>query len=1438
MLSKTSCLRRLMQAFALVALVAAPLAAQLDTRLQAGKTDFLDLYQKTSTELKPEIVTVFDFSGSMNRLMFHPLFPNNWDDEDRTSTASTYTNVCVVVNAAGTALSSVRFGTTAGNTTVTISGRSYTIGGAPKTTSGIRTNILVKPDGTEVLPADVNALPSADPTAAAAFNSADLDWNTALGTRSQDARNWVRAASHVRMECTYGGVTRNIDFPLNWAALPTKGWKTSLGVVVGDTLGDGSSPYVISSTLPRDTVMDPKTSIWYDLDTNYLGTQNNNVMLRRVSNDQTANIGNDTGTSVRLFRTRYIEWCFWGQDGSGNYCIPDAISTSLTAIDPASVGTGTLTYTTARKQAFANLLPNRNRIQAIKEAAIRTWLSYQDKVYWAFRSLASTGATVSQTTSAPATIVVPGVDDNTQSGNETWNLLNKDTDNGVRRIAKLIPNGGTPLTQSHARVYAQMQNVDPFSRVEKSPDDAPQDCMKHFMILFTDGAPNETPMPSEATVANFPYVGGAAAGNLALKGNASSLNSGGTYFNSPTLAGVAAHGGNLNIGAMVDPLTVTYPSSGSVGAFAPFWIKKRGISPDAMTFTYPHPIQTMTVGVSLGVNWASSTPAQPIALNNLPIPLNTDISSAKYRLLATAAFGDPLKTTYNMATAKPFTVTAGVTDPDSVYFFDASTPETLVNNLDRAFKEAVAIANQSATATPTVPFVGLGLSSQIYLGNFTPPKDGGPIWPGDLLMFPTRQVNGQTVILDKSGATATALNATTAMWSAAAALGSNRKWDQRKVYTRLPATASVPNPPLVPLAFRPATGPTTNFDAIKAKVATTLSTDDAKNNLIKFMLGADLAKPGNPNRDTIMGDVINSAPAAVEYTLTAAVKTGLPPVLAAASAAHSDARFRVVFVGTNQGTYHALGEISWVDVSDPAKPLTYGVADELWAFMPTDFLANLDYMQTVSTHRFLADGSPYIYHLDLAAGSAIVGNGTVDNTEISRVIFGLRKGGRSYYALNISDPFNPSMAWAIAADESATIPNSRIETSDPTTARAVVNNLGFSTSSLAVGRVAYGSPVVTLRDALFLGGGLSTDDIDAQFAPALLGRSALAVDVIKGTILQAWDFTTGTTAQPTMGPVAAGLVPFEYFLNSGLAQRAYFTDFKGGLWALGSGGSTTASDGKNYRRDTSNLDAWTIDGSVGSALSVRKIYGGDANEYISTLPAPFLTGNVPSNAGTIPVGIAFISGDRNNPLDRNYVAATTPTRHRTAVLFDYQDTATGAIPFKPADLYAVPNTAPGTTPNEVIPGNPSFYLANSKRGYSIALPPKAGNFIPKGVNEPLVLGGALFFAYFTPTLSDPCSGGSGITSSNRVCDVLYPVYQGNSAVVTNTYGAACQSGNVFAWTGVATNFSARSTVAVNQGGVVSIGGSGAPGSNQMQIQTIFGQLKDRLPRPRTWRTVR
>ena len=1399
---------RVLAILGLAALFSAPLSAQLDPRLQKDKTDFLDLYQQTNTQtLKPEIVTIFDFSGSMDSIMYHPKYPNN-DLTDSDSSALMRFNL---VKTGGTWVCTA---------TLNINGWALTA------SSSSATNPLIRPDGSVLTASDIDSKYVA--------SSPALPGETA-SPKSADVRNWVRCLSHVRF--TQNG--RTLDIPVPWTILDDS----------SVTPGTNEFRKQYMGWPLKMTILDPNTGAApgteYEMDTLYRIPGNplidsaspaglTSMTLGRGSYS-TGNYG--SGTAVYdMYRSAYFTWLF--SNASAAY-IPDASSTG--------------------GAAFKNGIPGRSRAQAVKDAAMRTWAKHYNKVLWAYRFLNSSGTDPEYNHSSmynDSRRIIPSdprVTKQYGGSQRGWYLLNKDSITGLTRLAAYQAWYGTPMTHAVGNTLAQLNDPNSiFNDVETTANNLkPVDCMKHFLILFTDGVPSNYGGDQNT---NTPYLSGntfdANAGNGAVIASKPSMDPGGSYFNPINMAAVAAHLGDT---ALVNHMTPpaypgagTYSTSGgtAVQNWLPFYIKERGAGTDLLTFNKPHPIYTMTVGVSL----AGSV---------------TDNLSPKKRLFLAAAFGDPnLKHVDDVTTLKPFQLTnpADPTskDPNSVFFFDAASPQTLVDNLDQAFASAVALTGNNATSKPTVPFVGLGLASEIYLGTFQIPSSGGPVWSGDLQMFPTRQENGQTVILDKTGAIASVVNNTTAMWTAADALYA-RGWANRKVFTRLPATSGVPNPPLVPFAYRPTSGSTAAFDAIKAYVGPSTLNDDAKNKLIEFVLGANTSSAASPlpsrvahpapQSDVlgIMGDVIDSAPAAVEYTLTDAIKTQLPTSLASA-ASNPGARFRVIFVGTNLGMLHAFGEVSWPDSTvDPTKPpLTRGVVDELWAFVPTDLLAHLDYLQGINPHRFMVDGSPYVYHLDLPpTPTAVLGNGTVDSTETARVIFGLRKGGRSYYALDIHDPFNPAMSWALSPDEVTSNPgilDSRIEASNPSVAKTLVQNMGFSSSNLAVGRVAYGSPAVHLRDALFLGGGFSTPDIDTAFgASTKLGRSALALDVANGNILMAWDFLNDSALQPvagSMGPVGAGLVPFEYFLNSGLVQRAYFSDFTGNLWALGSGKTTLASGGSSYRRDTSNLDAWTQDGAVGSALSLRKVYASAPNDYVTTLPSPFLTGNVPTSAGALPVGIAMSTGNRDNPLDSNYTSTTSPTQHETMVLFDNQQGTLGSTPISPSDLYVVPDSAAGVTPPEVTPGNTLFYLANGKRGYTIRYPAKSGGFIPKGINEPLVLGGAMFFSYFTPTASDPCTGGNGITSSNRICDVLYPTYQGNGTTVANSYTGPCVGGHMFAWSGVATNFSARSTVSVNQAGVVSTGGTGQPGSSQTQIKTIFGQVRDRLPRPRTWRTVR
>ena len=458
-------------------------------------------------------------------------------------------------------------------------------------------------------------------------------------------------------------------------------------------------------------------------------------------------------------------------------------------------------------------------------------------------------------------------------------------------------------------------------------------------------------------------------------------------------------------------------------------------------------------------------------------------------------------------------------------------------------------------------------------------------------------------------------------------------------------------------------------------------------------------------------------------------------------------RFRLVLVGTNQGWLHAFGEVTKTDAAGRVT----GAVQELWSFLPTDFLANLNYLKdNGNAHRFMVDGTPVIYHLDLPPSGGGRGNGVVDSAERAVAIFGLRKGGRSYYALDIHDPFNPTLKWSLVPDEAASLTADRIATGGPTldAAKALLAKAGFSTSTPAFGRIQDSSLV--LRDAVFLGGGASNAEVDAQFSSTKLGRFVLALDAYSGQLLAAADLTAASAGGATVGPVAS-MVPFEFITNSGMAQRAYFTDSTGGLWAWGSKDTVATAPYTNFRKDTSKLDSWAL----------RKVYQddnvGNGARY-TTLPAPFRVASYPVRAAAgsaVPaaVGIALVSGDRNNPLDRSYAAGTNPapTNHRLTVVFDRQDSRAWGF-----DTAGGPDTGIGTTnlrnftANEVTstpgtlctdslfklitPGCDDYYLApktgTPSFGYYVAFPSAASGtgFVAKGINPPLVVAGSLFYS--------------------------------------------------------------------------------------------------------------
>lgn len=136
--------------------------------------------------------------------------------------------------------------------------------------------------------------------------------------------------------------------------------------------------------------------------------------------------------------------------------------------------------------------------------------------------------------------------------------------------------------------------------------------------------------------------------------------------------------------------------------------------------------------------------------------------------------------------------------------------------------------------------------------------------------------------------------------------------------------------------------------------------------IIQFARG--IASDGELSRQA-MGDILHSRPLLVSQ----------------------DGR-EVVYVGSNEGYLHAFDAAS---------------GEELFAFMPRELLPNLQILfdnDPVQRHPYGMDGQLTVWK---------TGEGKV------MLFAGMRRGGRSYYALDVTNPEAPKIAWRITGGETS-----------------------------------------------------------------------------------------------------------------------------------------------------------------------------------------------------------------------------------------------------------------------------------------------------------------------------------------------------------------------------------------------------------------------------------
>lgn len=244
--------------------------------------------------------------------------------------------------------------------------------------------------------------------------------------------------------------------------------------------------------------------------------------------------------------------------------------------------------------------------------------------------------------------------------------------------------------------------------------------------------------------------------------------------------------------------------------------------------------------------------------------------------------------------------------------------------------------------------------------------------------------------------------------------------------------------------------------------------DTAACRLIAFARGVEFTATGTKARSWIMGDLLHSRPIAVNYGARGAYTTSNPDIR--------------LIAGSNDGFMHMFRNTKSSQTDATVANDTDGV--EAWAFIPREVMPTLNTLikqSTVATppHPYTVDGAPAVYIYDADADGNIEptdhvdANGATQSGDRVYLYFGLRRGGTSYYALNITDPDEPKLLWRIGKGA----------------AGSAFAELGQSWSTPKVGKMVFGG-ATTPAPVLVFGGGY---DPNKDTHPGHGGYTATAI---------------------------------------------------------------------------------------------------------------------------------------------------------------------------------------------------------------------------------------------------------------------------------------------------------------------------------------------------------
>ncbi|MBZ0093414.1 MAG: hypothetical protein K8F27_14480, partial [Sulfuricellaceae bacterium] len=344
-------------------------------------------------------------------------------------------------------------------------------------------------------------------------------------------------------------------------------------------------------------------------------------------------------------------------------------------------------------------------------------------------------------------------------------------------------------------------------------------------------------------------------------------------------------------------------------------------------------------------------------------------------------------------------------------------------------------------------------------------------------------------------------------------------------------------------------------------------------------------------RAHLLGDTVNAEPLVVRAPSANYADAGYQGSTTTFKETHAS-RTRIVYQGSNDGMLHAFNAATGAEV---------------WAYVPNLVMASLNNLSSKAafTHQYRVDGTPVSGDVDFK-NCCTSGSGNDWHTIL---VGSLGKGGRGYYALDVTDPTAADEA-AVASKVLWEFPNSVTNTAQRNAAQL---NTGYTFGKPVIVKTVAKGWVVLVTSGY--NNGTNTGDSGGDGLGHLFVLNPKTGDLIKDIP------TTGCTATPATTP--CGLAQISAYVENGdldnTTDFVYGGDLMGNVWRFDFSGNSVSSWGVSKFAVLKDANGATQPISTTPELAKITINGADyrfvyvgTGQYLGDTDVPCPTGGCPT----------------------------------------------------------------------------------------------------------------------------------------------------------------------------------------------------------------------------------